>query len=147
MLTFVILCRLCFLCYYFNFYFLLSVTLQCCNLNLYTTSWVQWKNQVWVRVNKWKIPVRGKNNIDGKLQPVCGRVLQWNCPWKNPLLTLIRTAIRVQHALTLSRSKKHFPCQEDFWPCTSRLWSGIQHWALTVFPNRKICSIPIIEHQ
>jgi len=34
----------------------------------------------------------------------------------------------IEHVLTLSRSKKHFPCQEDYGPCTSRLWSGIQHW-------------------
>jgi hypothetical protein len=35
-LIFVILCRLCFLCYYFICYFLLSITLQFCTLDLYT---------------------------------------------------------------------------------------------------------------
>ncbi len=55
--------------------------------------------------------------------PVCGRVLQWNFPF------LLEKSF-IGHVLTLSRSKKHFPCQEDFGPDTPRLWSGILHWVL-----------------
>jgi hypothetical protein len=60
--------------------------------------------------NQWKIPV-------------CVRILQCNFPlwWEESIL---------EHVLTLSRNKKHFPCQEDFSPDTSLLWSGIQHSVL-----------------
>jgi hypothetical protein len=53
----------------------------------------------------------------------CGRVLQW-------YFLLLLEKFLLEHVLTLSRSKKHFPCQEDFGPETSWLWSGIQHWVL-----------------
>ncbi len=88
---------------------------------------VQWKNLVWEKVIKWKIPIRGKNTIGtilffgGTLEnsslgkdnqwiiPFCGRVLQCN------FLLLLEKSF-IGHVLTLSWSKKHFPCQEDFGP-------------------------------
>jgi hypothetical protein len=62
--------------------------------------------------------------------PVCGRVLQWNFP-----LSLEKSIL--EHVLTLFRNKKHFPFQEDFGPCTSRLWSGIQHWSFNSAAARR----------
>ncbi len=68
------------------------------------------ENSILGKDNQWKIPV-------------CVRILQCNFPlWLEESI--------LKHVLTLSRSKKHFPCQEDFSPDTSMLWSGIQHSVL-----------------
>ena len=68
------------------------------------------ENSILGKDNQWKIPV-------------CVRILQCNFPlWLEESI--------LEHVLTLSRSKKHFPCQEHFSPDTSLLWSGIQHSVL-----------------
>jgi hypothetical protein len=67
-------------------------------------------NSILGKDNQWKIPV-------------CVRILQCNFPlWLEESI--------LEHVLTLPRSKKHFPCQEDFSPDTSLLWSEIQHSVL-----------------
>jgi hypothetical protein len=131
----------------FYLFFILFITLKfglckksnnICSEDLYTAmlSRVHWKNTVWGRVNKRKLPVGGKNIIrkphsqwktsasggviNGKFLSVDG-FSNWNFP-------LLLKNCSIEHGLTQARSNKHFPCQEDFGPCTSWLWSGIWPW-------------------
>jgi hypothetical protein len=63
--------------------------------------------------NQWKIPGLGMG-ISGKFLSMEG--------FHNEIF---RRHYIVEQDLTQARSKKHFPFQEDFGPCTSLLWSGI----------------------
>ncbi len=138
--NFVILCMLCLLCYYI--FICYSFNVLSCNvvlqvfIQLYLAEFngkTQGKNgkfqlvertpteKYFFRKNHWKTPSWGRNN-QWKI-PVCVRILQCDFPlWLEESI--------LEHVLTLSRRKKHFPCQEHFSPDTSMLWSGIQHSVL-----------------